>query len=474
MAGPDFQNKSFVATGTSMKRYLVGGAVRDALLGLPAGERDWVVVGATPEAMVEAGYRPVGKDFPVFLHPETRDEHALARTERKSGRGYHGFTFHTGPEVTLADDLRRRDLTVNAMARDDDGVLVDPYGGQRDLEARVLRHVSEAFAEDPVRVLRLARFAARFAPLGFTVAPETLALCRQLVEAGEVDALVPERVWKETERALMGESALPSQAQTGADAPPSRWPFPAAGDADRSAVQGAPAPARYRPSVYFETLRACGALARLFPELDALFGVPQRADYHPEVDSGIHTLMCIDAAARMGFGLEVRVAALCHDYGKAKTPAWVLPGHPGHDTRGLPVVERFCERLRVPNRCRDVAVVHTREHLLVHSVRQLRPKTLLELLERMRAFKDEALFARVREACLCDARGRLGFENCEYTQTDYLLEAARVAGALQARDVIAEGVRGADIGPALAARRTAALSAWVQAQRAGSPAVQGH
>lgn len=456
-----------------MKRYLVGGAVRDALLGLPVGEQDWVVTGATPEELVAAGYRPVGKDFPVFLHPETKDEHALARTERKSGRGYHGFTFHTGPEVTLEDDLRRRDLTVNAIARGDDGVLVDPHGGRRDLDARVLRHVSAAFAEDPVRVLRLARFAARFAPLGFTVAEETLALCRRLVEAGEVDALVAERVWKETERALMGESALPSLAQTGADALPPGRPSLAARAADGSAIQDTPVQPRYRPSVYFETLRACGALARLFPELEALFGVPQRADYHPEVDSGVHTLMCVDAAARMGFGLEVRVAALCHDYGKAKTPPWSLPGHPGHDARGLPLVEAFCERLRVPNRCREVALVHTREHLLVHTVRQLRPKTLQELLERMRAFKDAALFERVCEACLCDARGRLGFEHCDYTQTAYLREAAAVAGQLQARDVIADGVQGAEIGPALAARRTQALEAWVREQRAGSTPVQG-
>lgn len=415
-----------------MKRYLVGGAVRDALLGLPAGEQDWVVVGARPEDMVAAGYRPVGKDFPVFLHPATKDEHALARTERKSGRGYHGFTFHTGPEVTLEDDLRRRDLTVNAIARDDEGRLTDPYGGQRDIEARVLRHVSDSFAEDPVRVLRLARFAARFAPLGFSVAPETIALCWQLVEAGEVDALVAERVWKETERALM----------------------------------------EARPSVYFETLRACGALARLFPELDALFGVPQRADYHPEIDTGVHTLMCIDAAARLGYGLEVRVAALCHDYGKALTPLNALPSHPGHDARGVPLVEKFCERLRVPNRCREVALIQTREHLLVHNVRQLRPTTLLELLERLRAFKDETVFARVREACICDARGRLGFENCDYSQTDYLFEAAQVAMRLQARDVIADGKQGADIGPALAAKRTEALADWVQQQRANSLTVQ--
>lgn len=415
-----------------MKRYLVGGAVRDALLGLPAGEQDWVVVGSTPEEMVAAGYRPVGKDFPVFLHPQTKEEHALARTERKSGRGYHGFSFHAGPEVTLEEDLGRRDLTVNAIARDDDGQLVDPHGGQRDIAARVLRHVSAAFAEDPVRVLRLARFAARFAPLGFTVAPETLALCRQLVEAGEVDALVAERVWKETERALMAP----------------------------------------RPSVYFETLRACGALARLFPELDALFGVPQRADYHPEIDTGVHTLMCIDAAARLGYTLEVRVAALCHDYGKALTPAGALPSHPGHDARGVALVERFCERLRLPKRCREVALIHTREHLLIHTARQLRPKTLLELLERMRAFKDETVFAQLCEACVCDARGRLGFEDCEYSQVDYLRQAAGLASQLQARDVIAEGVTGADIGPALATRRQAALSTWVEAQRAGSPPVQ--
>ena len=417
-----------------MKRYLVGGAVRDALLGLPVGEQDWVVVGATPEAMVAAGYRPVGKDFPVFLHPQTKDEHALARTESKSGRGYHGFSFHAGPEVTLEEDLGRRDLTVNAIARDDEGRLVDPHGGQRDLEARVLRHVSPAFAEDPVRVLRLARFAARFAPLGFTVAPETLALCRQLVEAGEVDSLVAERVWKETEKALMQGAVM----------------------------AGAPS----RPSDYFETLRACGALARLFPELDALFGVPQRADYHPEIDTGVHTLMCIDAAARLGYGLEVRVAALCHDYGKALTPAGALPSHPGHDARGVALVERFCERLRLPKRCREVALIHTREHLLVHTARQLRPKTLLEMLERMRAFKDETVFAQLCEACVCDARGRLGFEDCEYSQVDYLRQAADVASQLQARDVIAEGVSGADIGPALAVRRIDALSHWHTANAA--------
>lgn len=429
-----------------MKRYLVGGAVRDALLGLQAKEQDWVVVGASPEEMVAAGYRPVGKDFPVFLHPETKEEHALARTERKSGRGYHGFTFHTGPEVTLEEDLIRRDLTINAIARDADGRLVDPYGGQRDLQARVLRHVSPAFAEDPLRVLRLARFAARFAPLGFSVAPETLALCRRLVNEGEIDHLVAERVWKETERALMQTLAPPLIALGG-----------------EAMARGC------RPSVYFETLRACGALARLFPELDALFGVPQRADYHPEVDSGVHTLMCIDAAARLGFGLEVRVAALCHDFGKALTLPSRWPSHYGHDLAGVPLVERFCERLRVPKACREVALIHTREHLLVHQVRQLRPQTLLELLERMKAFKDERQFAQVCEACLCDARGRLGYEDCDYPQLDYLRAAAAEASQLQAREVMAEGIQGAAIGPALAAKRGERLSAWVSRQRAADP-----
>lgn len=403
-----------------MKTYLVGGAVRDALLGLPVGERDWVVTGATPENMVAASYRPVGKDFPVFLHASTHEEYALARTERKSGRGYQGFTFHTGIEVTLEEDLIRRDLTVNAIAQDSDGTLIDPYGGQKDLQARVLRHVSPSFAEDPVRVLRLARFATRFAPMGFTVAPETIALCRSMVDAGEIDHLVAERVWKETERALMFNL----------------------------------------PSTFFKVLRACGALAKLFPELDALFGVPQRADYHPEVDSGIHTLMCIDAAARLGFGMEVRVSALCHDYGKAKTPTMEWPSHRGHDARGVPLVRAFCERLRVPNSSRDVALIHTAEHLLVHIVHQLRPKTLLELLERMRALREPRVFEHVGQACLCDARGRLGFDDCPYPQLDYLRAAAAAANEVQARDVMSAGISGAAITPALFEARVKRLSEW--------------
>ncbi|MBX6420271.1 MAG: multifunctional CCA addition/repair protein [Nevskia sp.] len=409
-----------------MKRYLVGGAVRDALLGLPVTERDWVVVGATPEEMIAAGYTPVGQDFPVFLHPQTREEHALARTERKSGRGYHGFVFHTGADVSLEQDLARRDLTVNAMARDEAGRLIDPYGGQRDLAARVLRHVSPAFAEDPLRVLRVARFAARFAPLGFRVAPETLAVMRQMVQAGEVDHLVAERVWKETERALAGERA----------------------------------PAGYRPSVYFRTLHEVGALARVMPELAALDGVPQRADYHPEVDTLVHTLMSVDAAARMGFSLPVRVAALLHDLGKADTPRAEWPSHRGHDARGVPRVEAFCERLRVPTAMRELAVAVTREHLLVHRAAELRPGTLLELLERLRAFRASEFFEQALEACLCDARGRLGLEDCDYPPVAELRAAAAAAREVQARDVAKPGLQGAAFGAALRAARERRLAQW--------------
>lgn len=408
-----------------MKTYLVGGAVRDALLGLAVGERDWVVTGASPEQMVAAGYQPVGKDFPVFLHPKTKEEHALARTERKSGRGYHGFTFHTGPEVTLEDDLLRRDLTINAIAQDADGRLIDPHGGQRDLAAKVLRHVSPSFAEDPVRVLRLARFAARFAPLGFTVAPETIALCRQLVDAGEVDALVPERCWQEMARALMHE----------------------------------------QPSVFFKVLHACGALARILPELAALDGVPQRADYHPEVDSLVHTLMCVDVGARMNYALEVRCAALLHDLGKAATPMMEWPSHKMHDARGVPLVERVCERLKIPNHCREIAVHHTREHLLIHIVRELKPATLLELLERLDAFRKPDRLARVCEASICDARGRLHFENCEYPQNDYLHAAYQTAAAVPVKDVIADGFAGAAVSAELKLRRVAALTTFKQAAK---------
>ena len=413
-----------------MKRYLVGGAVRDRLLDLPVHERDWVVVGATPEALLAQGYRQVGKDFPVFLHPQTKEEHALARTERKSGHGYRGFAVQAGPEVTLEDDLLRRDLTINAIAEDEDGGLIDPHGGQRDLEQRLLRHVSPAFAEDPVRILRLARFHARFAPLGFRVADDTLALMRDMVAAGEVDHLVPERVWQETQKALL-------QAR--------------------------------RPSVYFQTLRACGALARVMPELDALAGVPQRADYHPEVDSLVHTLMCVDAAVRAGHELPVRYSALVHDLGKAKTPQSEWPSHRMHDQRGVPLVEAFSERLRVPAALRDLAVIHTREHLLVHRVRELRPQTLLELLERLLALRDPQRFEQVLQACESDARGRLGFEDCAYPQSDYLRAAAAAALEIGNAQVLADGHAGAAIGKELKRRRIERLIAFKASEQEQQP-----
>lgn len=406
----------------SLQRYQVGGAVRDRLLGLPVREVDWVVVGATPEQMLQLGYRQVGRDFPVFLHPETQDEHALARTERKAAPGHRGFVVHAAPEVTLEMDLARRDLTVNAIAEDADGRRFDPFGGQDDLNARLLRHVSPAFVEDPLRVFRLARFAARFADLGFRVAEDTARLCQKMAQAGMLGELSAERVWQETARALM-ESR--------------------------------------RPSVYFDTLRQVGALASWFPELDALFGVPQRADYHPEVDTGIHTMMCIDHAAQQDYPLPVRVCALAHDFGKALTPASELPRHPGHEHRGVPLVEAFCDRLRVPNTCREAAVVHTREHLLIHQARQLRPATLLALLERLQALRPTSgLFQTVLEAALCDARGRLGLSDCDYPQVPYLQAAAELVAEIQARDVMRPGLAGPAVGAALAAARTDALKKW--------------
>lgn len=407
-----------------MKRYLVGGAIRDALLGLPVGERDWVVTGATPEAMVAAGYKPVGKDFPVFLHPRTKEEHALARTERKSGRGYHGFTFHTGPEVTIEDDLIRRDLTVNAIAQavdaDGDGALIDPHGGRRDLEARVLRHVSAAFAEDPVRILRVARFAARFAPLGFRVADETVALMRTMVEAGEVDALVAERVWKECERALMLD----------------------------------------RPSAFFTTLRSCGALARVMPEVDALFGVPQPAQHHPEIDTGIHTMLVLDRAAKIGAPLAVRVACLCHDFGKALTPGQVLPSHRGHEAAGVAPIETFCERLRVPKEFRELALHVCREHLLVHTAQELRAETLLKLFERLDALRRRERFEQFLLACECDARGRKGLEDRDYPQPAFLRAALEVIAAIEPKAVAADGFEGPALGEELRRRRLEALTGW--------------
>jgi len=402
-----------------MKTFLVGGAVRDRLLGRPGGDRDWVVVGSTPQAMVDLGFRPVGKDFPVFLHPETGEEYALARTERKSGHGYHGFLVHASPDVTLEEDLVRRDLTVNAMAEDDAGQLVDPCGGQLDLQARVLRHVSPAFAEDPVRILRLARFAARFAD--FTVAPETLTLMRQMVADGEVDHLVAERVWQELARGLMEE----------------------------------------RPSRMFEVLRDCGALVRLLPEVDRLWGVPQRADYHPEVDTGVHLMMVMDMSARLGASLAVRYACLGHDLGKGTTPADVLPRHIGHEGRSARLLKDVNERLRVPNDCRELADVVAREHGNVHRSGDLSPEATLRLLARCDAIRKPSRFAEVLLACECDARGRLGLSEQPYDPARRLADALRTVLAVDTARVsaqaLAAGLSGPAVGEAIAAARLGAL-----------------
>lgn len=373
-----------------MKIYIVGGAVRDALLGRPSADRDYVVVGATPQSMQAAGYRPVGKDFPVFLHPKTQEEYALARTERKSGHGYHGFTFHAAPDVTLEEDLARRDLTINAMARGSEGELIDPYCGQRDLKAKILRHVGPAFTDDPVRVLRLARFAARFSD--FSVAPETLDLMRHMVACGEIDHLVAERVWQELAKGLMEE----------------------------------------KPSRMFEVLRDCHALARLLPEVDALFGVAQRAEYHPEIDTGIHTMMVIDQSARHQFPLPVRFAALTHDLGKALTPQDLLPRHHGHEERSFRLTEMLCARLRIPNDCRDLALLMARHHGNIHRAAELKASTIVTLFEKSDALRRPERFQQLLDACLCDYTGRLGWEDRAYDSPQRLLTALAAVNAVEA------------------------------------------
>ena len=412
-----------------MQTYLVGGAVRDALLGLPVQDRDWVVVGATPQHMIDAGYMPVGRDFPVFLHPQTHEEHALARTERKVGAGYHGFTFHTDANVTLEDDLARRDLTVNAMAQAADGTLIDPHGGARDLQARLLRHVSPAFAEDPVRILRVARFAARFHD--FSVAPETTALMRHMVQAGEVDALVPERVWQELSRGLM----------------------------------------EARPSHMFEVLRSCGALQRLLPEVERLWGVPQRADYHPEVDTGVHLMMVLDMAARLpvpgSAPLSVRYACLGHDLGKGNTPADVLPRHLGHEERSVALVRALSERLRVPTDCKELAEVVAREHGHIHKSLDFSPAALVRLLERCDAFRKPERLALILQACEADARGRLGFEDRPYPQVPHLQAALRAAQSVSTATVAAHATAHGATGPKIA---EAIHAARIEAVAAAMPA----
>lgn len=396
--------------------YIVGGAVRDGLLGLPVQDHDHVVVGATPEEMVALGFRPVGKDFPVFLHPETGEEYALARTERKTARGYKGFVVQASPDVTLEQDLLRRDLTINAMARGDDGTLIDPHGGRADLEARLFRHVSEAFAEDPVRILRLARFAARFPE--FSVAPETLELTRSMVTAGEVDALVPERVWQELSRGLL-------------EATPSRM---------------------------FRVLRDCGALARLLPEVDILFGVPQPPQHHPEIDTGEHIMRVIDEAARQRLDLPARVAALLHDLGKGVTPAEFWPKHHGHEGRGVDLVKAVCERLRAPVECRDLAVIVARDHGNVHRALELRPATVLELLERLDALRRPERFEDCLAACAADYHGREGYAERPYPQAAHLRAALVAARAVDAGG-IARQVAPAAIPDAIRKARIAAISA---------------
>ena len=401
-----------------MKVYLVGGAVRDQLLGRASGDRDWVVVGSTPAEMLEAGFEPVGRDFPVFLHPDTHEEYALARTERKTAPGYHGFAFHAAPEVSLEDDLARRDLTINAMARDADGRLIDPYHGAEDLGEGVLRHVSPAFAEDPVRILRVARFSARYAPLGFRVAPETLDLMRAMVASGEADYLVPERVWAETVRAL-GES---------------------------------------RPERFIETLRDCGALTRIFPELDRLFGVPQPPAHHPEIDTGIHTLMALALAARLGADPVTRFAVLVHDLGKGATPPEEWPRHHGHEQRGADLVRSFCQRLRVPNMYRELGVVTARFHTHCHRALDLRPKTLLNTLLGLDALRKPQRFEQFLLACEADARGRLGLENRDYRQAELLRRVRQAAAGVQARPLVEQGLSGLALAEALRQKRLAAIT----------------
>ena len=405
----------------AMKTYIVGGAVRDRLLGLPVVDRDYVVVGATPDQMLALGFQPVGKDFPVFLHPQTHAEYALARTERKSGKGYKGFTVYAAPEVTLEEDLLRRDLTINAIAESETGELIDPYGGQRDLDARVFRHVGAAFAEDPVRILRVARFAARFTE--FSIAPETQTLMREMVDSGEVDALVPERVWQEVARGLM----------------------------------------EVRPSRMFQVLRGCGALARLFPEIDRLFGVPQPPEHHPEVDTGVHVMLVVDWAAQQGLSLPVRFAALTHDLGKGVTPPELWPRHHGHEAKSVDLVRALSERIRVPAECRDLAIAVARDHGNVHRALELRATTLVELFERVDAFRRPERFNEFLQACECDFRGRPGYDARDYPSPAHLSAAFAVARGVDA-GAVARAVAPDKIREAVFRARAEAIDAWRKQQ----------
>ena len=410
-----------------MQVYLVGGAVRDRLLGRAVSERDWVVVGATPAELERAGFIPVGRDFPVFLHPKTKEEHALARQERKVAPGYRGFTTEFSPEVTLEDDLRRRDLTINAMAEDAAGNIIDPYGGQRHLEARLLQHVSDAFAEDPVRILRVARFAARYAPLGFRVADKTMGLMRQMVSDGEANALVAERVWTETEKAL-GEPC---------------------------------------PDVFISVLRDCGALKVVYPEIDALFGVPQPEKWHPEIDTGVHQLMALREAVKLGGSVAVRFAVLMHDLGKGATPADKLPSHHGHEDAGVALVEQLAARLRVPNHLRELAVMTARYHTHVHRAFELRADTVLKMLEGCDALRRPERFEDFLKACEADARGRKGLETRDYPQREFFAAARAATAAVILAPEERTGLSGEQIGQELRRRRLAAIESLKAASAPG-------
>ncbi len=386
--------------------YLVGGAVRDRLLGVDAPDRDWVVVGSTPQAMVDQGYEPVGKDFPVFINKTTGEEYALARTERKTAKGYQGFQFNASSEITLEQDLERRDLTINAMAEDQHGTLIDMHGGQQDLADGVIRHVSDAFLEDPVRILRAARFAARF---GFTIAPDTLKLMKTMVSNGEVDALVPERVWAEMKKALITDS----------------------------------------PQVFFQVLRDCGALERILPEIEQLFGIPQTAKYHPEIDTGIHTLMVVEQAARLTDDPVVRFAALVHDLGKATTPSEILPSHRGHEIGGLPLIKQLCERLRIPKKYQSLALAVSEYHLHMHKMFELKAKTVLKMLEKTRSLMDDQRAQQVALCCIADARGRTGFEDRDYTQAALFIKFQQAAKSVNGGEIAKHHTDGAKIQQAI-------------------------
>jgi len=403
-----------------MKQYLVGGAVRDQLLNIPVKDRDWVITGAEPKDLLQKGYKQVGKDFPVFLHPKTKEEYALARTERKTAQGYRGFSFHIATDVTLKEDLQRRDLTVNALALDDQGQIIDYCNGQDDLKNRLLRHVSPAFREDPVRILRIARFLARFQYLGFRIAPETLQLMQIMVKEGEVDALVIERVWQETSRALSEKN----------------------------------------PEAFFETLRACGALAVLFPEIDALFGVPQPEKHHPEIDTGVHSLMVLQQAAQLSPKAEVRFAALTHDLGKAITKAEILPHHYGHEGRSKRLVTQLCQRYKVPKRFRSLAEQVANYHTHVHKAFELKPKTLLKVLENVGAFRQPNQFEDFLIACKADSLGRLGYEQNDYPQVEYYLAILALCDRIKVQDIIAAGFKGQAIAQQLRKQRLGTIRAY--------------